>query len=142
MSVVGISPSDIVLLARYTCRVVFALKEEGGAKSQYQEAIQSLESLGKVLQELHGLSLQNGDSLFGDAVKLQANNSVKLVSNFVKQISKYDKHLGSKAPPGRMKGSIKKAQWEIKAAGDLDRFRKVITPQLEVLRFMITNEVQ
>jgi hypothetical protein len=142
MSVVGISPSDIVLLARYTCRVVSALKEEGGAKSQYRKAVESLESLGNVLQELHDLSLQNGDSVFGDSVKLQAHHSVELVSNYVKQISKYDRDLGSKAPPGRMKGSVKKTQWAIQAAGDLDKFQKVITLQLEILKFMIAKEAE
>jgi hypothetical protein len=62
MSVIGVSASNAALFGKFTYKIISALKEAGGAKSQYHEAVQSLESLLKILEELEQLALSNGDS--------------------------------------------------------------------------------
>lgn len=45
MSVVGISPSDLVSFVKFTSTVISALKENGGSHTKYQEAAESVISV-------------------------------------------------------------------------------------------------
>jgi hypothetical protein len=140
MSIVGLSASDVFLITKLTARIISALREERGAKSQYQEAVRSLESLRHTLLEIQELSSSTERSRLNDLLKTQIGSSIDLISGFTEKIAKYEKHLGAKPVGGHLRGSFRKAQWAIRAARDLDDFRKLVTPQLEVIKLILSKE--
>lgn len=141
MSFVGVSPADFYLLARFTHRVISALKEEGGSRSQYQEAVSSLESLAKALQQLHDLRTADGTAILGDGTRSNVHQGTSLISNFVEKIAEYEEVLGKTGPKGFTKGLVQKERWALKTAGHLTSFRESLDHQLQNLGLDLSKEI-
>ncbi|KAI9708105.1 MAG: hypothetical protein M1820_004309 [Bogoriella megaspora] len=135
MSIVGISPSDIVLFVKFTATVIDALREGGGVKQEYQNAIQSCENLQLILQrlgEIHA-SIPDGHSNYTDQVS-------NIVSLFRAKLGAYESSLGSNATKSLFRNGRKKLAWALSTAKDLDKFRKSIATDVDNITLLMLQK--
>jgi hypothetical protein len=134
----GFSPSDIVLFLKFTSVVLGALKESGGARREYQDAIQSCEALQKILKELGELRSASNDLIITSDYQDYTSHFSEVISLFKTHLDSYSSSLGQ-APHGwrPFRHGHKKVQWALSAAADLEQFRKRITPHVENLGLLL-----
>jgi hypothetical protein len=140
MSIVGLSATDVITIAKFAARIISALREEGGAKTQYREAVRSLDSLQHSLYEIQELELSVGHLHHTDHLRTQTQTLIDLIAAFIKKIAKYDRSLGTASVRGRLIGGFRKAHWALRATRDLEDFRKLLTLQLETIKLILLNE--
>jgi hypothetical protein len=130
----GGSPSDILAAIKFTARIASALKKDGGSQTKYQNARRSLESLQATLEDLQHLaqSIPNGDRL-----QSQVDHARSFISSFEDKIGKYEKKLGSAAHEGPNHGTLRKVDFALRAAKDLQDFRNELMPELEPIKFSL-----
>ena len=104
----GFSPSDIVEFGKFTAKILQALKEEGGARTEYQFQVHSCQSLQKALKEIENLNLSHVTDGFAHQLEQRTLDTTKLVADFRKTIAKYDKALGKDARKGYLRGAGRK----------------------------------
>lgn len=136
----GVSLSDIVLIADFTSRIRSAFDEVHGAQSQYKSLLESLESLEAILAGMKSLTLSDENAVFNGRLAGQTQASIGLITKFKESMKKYEKILGPNASPSRFKAPIRKIQWAINAAKDLDEFRRAIAPRLDAVKIIISME--
>ncbi|KAI9873162.1 MAG: hypothetical protein M1830_000759 [Pleopsidium flavum] len=119
----GWSLSDVVLLAKTTHKITAALREDGGASSEFQKTSRSLESLRLTFTEIHTL-LVNSDSRFRNAIRAQVDDSSSSIAAFNNTLQKkYGRALSSTAPKGAFSGAWQKARWALLAVEDIAAFQ-------------------
>src|SRR5437762_2017380 len=101
----GFSPSDIVAFGQFANKVVVALKEDGGSKSEFQQAIGWCENFLDTLNEIRNLELSNVSASFADQLKKQSEHSAEFVTHFKKKIAKYEKAMGENSGKGAHHGT-------------------------------------
>ena len=98
----GFSPSDIIEFGKFAYKVTVALKEDGGSKSEFQEAIGWCENFREVLKVIQNLELSNVSASFADRLKEHSQRSVEYVALFRTNIAKYEKAMGENSAKGRI----------------------------------------
>ena len=125
MSVVGLSPTDIVNGVRVLGKGISALRENGGSQSTYRTASESLHAQIRSLQIVKDFLNQSAPSATPSSTAL--SDSVRLVQEHYQQISeelrKSDAALGCSASSSKRRGVAKKLGWAFN--GDQD-FRERI----------------
>ena len=139
MSFFGWSLSDVVLITGLTTKVVAALKEDGGSKTEYQTAIRSCEDLQKLLTELVNLDVHALDQDLLEQLKTHAEWPRDLLSNYVTKLRKYERSLGSNATKGCQHGVWKKAKWALSTAKDLEHFRATVASLLDTVKLTLAK---
>jgi hypothetical protein len=134
----GLSPSDIILFLKFTSTVVGALREHGGARREFQDAIQSCEALQKILKELGEIRFASSDLVIPDDYQNYTSHFSNAISLFKTQLDSYSSTLGQTPHKWRpLRHSRHKVQWALKAAKDLEQFRKSIAPHVENLELLL-----
>ena len=138
----GWSLSDVRMLVQYASKIHHALKDEGGSASEYRQAIATLLSLQKVLDQIsHGL--QDDDPSFRNALQAQLDGPTSSIAEFnTKLQEKYGNKLGISATPGRRHGIWRKAKWAFTAAKDLKEFWATLSRQLASIGLLIMSETR
>jgi hypothetical protein len=113
MTCFGWSLGDIAAAITVLVRVVTALREVGGAATDYQEVVSFL---GLVVSTLRSIQIHNND--FRDTGHLadlsdQVNIIQQAVMSFIQTIRPYDKHLGPERKAGWYRGMPSKAKWAL-----------------------------
>ena len=106
----GFSIGDFVAGIELTAKVIKALKESGGASSEYQQVPRQFESLELVLQHLPSLRVTDEDRSYVNAIRGQAQTIQVSVQQFLGSIIRYKSSLGTTAPRGARHGSGRKIQ--------------------------------
>ena len=91
----GWSAGDIVSGISTLVKVAKALKETGGAASEYQEALSFLTSVEATLRGLETIVASNPDLTLNDEMVEQARLLKSALDDFRKKVDKYDLSLGS-----------------------------------------------
>lgn len=125
MSIVGLSPSDIINGVRVIGKGISALKENGGSQSTYRTASKSLHTQIRALQSVEDFINQSAPSATPSSIAL--SDSVRLVQENYQQINeelhRSDAALGYSASSSKRRGVAKKLGWAF--SGDQD-FRERI----------------
>jgi len=137
MAAFGWSAGDIIAAIRVVARVSSALKDAGGASTQYQHTIQELESLELVLQELQHLKPENAHFTQVKAICGQSLASQRALRNLLDDFHKFEKSMGVGAPKGWHRGAHRKAQWALFASNELSKFQSSIGMQLHTIQFLL-----
>lgn len=115
MSIIGLSPNDIVNGARLVARGLSALRDDGGSREHFQQTSEShlhLEEATKALVQ----ALSSTD--VPDA--LPSSRSKQLAQRLHRQNARLQHlaaDLGPNARPGKRHGTLKKLLWEFKEDG-------------------------
>lgn len=111
MSVIGISPSDIINGARVIGKGLASLKEDGGSKTAYQQTSNGLIARANALNHLEQFADSIDPILPSNAVRDAVKQSKDEDTAFIKILSKYEHKLGAKAAAGKKHGIARKVAW-------------------------------
>jgi hypothetical protein len=107
-------PGDFITVVTAIHTICRALRENGGAASEYQSTVKLLELITAILEraQLHvSIRTQNPEiPVLLNALCAQSAVCYTFVQNFTSRVSRYDPSLGKTAPRG-FKGIWSKAKW-------------------------------
>ena len=111
MSVVGISPSDIINGFRAVSHGIQALRERDGSKERFRQTSRNCQSRIDALEALDDYALSLGSGQFSDATRhaVQGVLGQELVAQA--GLDKYSSKLGQQATLGRRRGVPAKLRW-------------------------------
>ena len=141
----GWSVSDVAFLTNVTIKVMKALREEGGAKSEYQRAVRSLETLQATLTEVRKI-LQHVEPVFRNAISGQLDDSTSSIDQInSKLLAKFSRALGENASNAKdislPRYSFRKVHWAFSAANELSQFRSQLAEQLDTVKLLMITHV-
>jgi hypothetical protein len=137
MAAFGWSAGDIAQAINIVYKVGAALRDTGGASSDYQETIQFLEGLAATLEKLQKFDEGVWSPEDFATIKSQVDLVRTPISDFTRNIrQKYEHSLGSKSATG-LKGAFlggpKKARWALFATKEAKALReKVVIPLFNI----------
>ena len=117
----SIQPSDLVQ------KVSKALKETGGASTEYQQAVIELNGLTYILKYLERLEPTADNANHVNAIRGMALACQLPLRDFMTKLEKYESSLGPFADRKSYRGFAKKSQWAVSFAGEVDRLRTMVT---------------
>ena len=136
----GWSISDVVLLIRFTKKVVHALKKNG-ASAEYQRATSSLLSFQLVLEEVRRL-VTDEEPAFRNAIRGQLDESTCSIKDFINILEKkYGRELNGKRTLSNFGGIYKKLGWSFETAKQLLEFRRHLSEQLETVSVLMNSRI-
>ncbi|KAF5013001.1 hypothetical protein FDECE_948 [Fusarium decemcellulare] len=133
----GFSPGDIVMFTKFANTVVNALREEGGAKSEYQLAERQCQGFLAVVRELRALDFSGVPESFQVQIAQHSAELMKHVQDFQETVAHYEKSMGKTAKRGLFSSAPRKIQWAFSAAEDLDTFRKSLSAQIDLIKLVL-----
>ncbi|KUL87842.1 hypothetical protein ZTR_03172 [Talaromyces verruculosus] len=137
----GFSPGDITLFLGFATKVVKAMKEAGGSKSEYCLAQQQCQDFLRVMDDVQRLDLSNVSDSFRSQIEEYSTHTQEFVKDFKKIIVKYEKSMGKASQRGFITSAPKKIQWAFRAADDLDKFRQSLSAQVNLVHITISNAI-
>lgn len=109
----GWSAGDIAAAISLLVKVGTALKESGGAASEYQDAVTFLESIGKTLAGVEKLLSKNEDLEWEAEMNAQIVQVKQAVADFETKIKKYDLSLGADSSRSKARQIPRKVQFAL-----------------------------
>lgn len=137
----GFSPGDITLFLGFATKVVKAMKEAGGSKSEYCLAQQQCQDFLRVMDDVQRLDLSNVSDSFRSQIEEYSTHTQEFVKDFKEIIVKYEKSMGKASQRGFITSAPKKIQWAFRAADDLDKFRQSLSAQVNLVHITISNAI-
>ncbi|KAJ5086715.1 hypothetical protein NUU61_008022 [Penicillium alfredii] len=136
----GVSSGDIVLLTKFTYKILSSLGEDG-PRSEYQHAEEECEAFLSLIEEIQSLDLSIVPESFQRKVFHYSTNMQRLVETFKKSIKQYEKSLGKNSSRGSIRSAPRKVQWALRAAADLQIFRKGLGNQIQIVQLAISTSI-
>jgi len=133
----GFSVGDIAMALKFTVQVASALKETGGAASDYREVLQYLEGLLLTLQHLQKLDTRCVDPSLANAVRALTTAAERPIRDFVNEMGKYTNAMAS---PSSLASGVRKAEWAIVAAKKAEKLRLKIVAQMEPIHLLLASQ--
>lgn len=137
----GFSPGDITLFLGFATKVIKALKEAGGSKSEYCLAQQQCQGFLKVMDDIQRLDLSSVSESFRNHIEEYSTHTREFVKGFKGAIVKYEKSMGKSSHRGFVSSAPRKLQWAFSAADDLDKFRQSLSAQVNLVHITISNAI-
>jgi len=134
----GFSVGDFISVINMVQKVGKALHDQDGASAEYQRLIQNIQALQLIFQHLEGLDSSDVNRSYINAIQAQAHESLKPLNEFLKNIAKYEKRLGSVATGGRVLGSARKAQWVVTVAEEITKLQSNIGLEVEKMNLLLS----
>ncbi|KAI7968555.1 hypothetical protein EIK77_006574 [Talaromyces pinophilus] len=137
----GFSPGDITLFLGFATKVVKALKEAGGSKSEYCLAQRQCQDFLRAMDNVQRLDLSNVSDSFRRQIEEYSTHTQEFVKDFKETIVKYEKSMGKSSYRGFLTSAPKKIQWAFSAADDLDKFRQSLSAQVNLVHITISHAI-
>ncbi|QKX58594.1 uncharacterized protein TRUGW13939_05719 [Talaromyces rugulosus] len=137
----GFSPGDIALFLGFAIKVRNALKEEGGSKSEYRLAQQQCQEFLDVMDDVKRLDLSEVPGSFRDEIEKYSTDTREFVNDFKRTICKYEKSMGKSSHRGFLTSAPKKVQWVFSAADDLEKFKRSLSAQVNLVHITIPKAI-
>jgi hypothetical protein len=127
----GWSAGDLVAAVNTLAKIGKALKDSGGAATEYQEAVTYLNSITRTLNGLEEL-LQNNPNLRWETDLAEQGNILRsVIEDFDKKIKKYDNSLGAETERKKARRVPREVQFALFLSDQVKELRTAITqPQL------------
>jgi hypothetical protein len=91
--------------------ISFALKDHGGASSDYQKTLQHLTAVHTILLQLERFQSSTGDLPQINAIRGQSQSIQHEVAQFLEKLEKYNATLGGRSRKGFHHGMLSKIKW-------------------------------
>ena len=137
MAAFGWSVGDLVASLQLVVKIAGALKETGGAKSDYQESIEFLLGLETTLQNLQSIAPILVNQSQENAVQLEVQKIVKPLSIFLAKVQKFDGALGSESKRSPWRTAPRKVQWAIFVSKEAKKLRDRISVPMFSLNILL-----
>lgn len=135
----GFSASDFIAAINLVKEVIDALRESGGAGSEYQELIRELHSLEIALLEVKRLELDDSQHHQVVALRHAASQCQRTIDNFCKTIQKYQPHLRAEGSNAKFRDGWRKIQWALCKKDDLLNFRAEVMGHTISINLLLTT---
>lgn len=137
----GFSPGDIVLFLGFASKIIKALRDEGGSRSEYRLAEQQCQDFLTVMEDVQQFDLSNLPSSSRSKIEEHMTHSQEFVNDFKQTIYKYEKAMGKNSRRRLLSGAPRKIQWAISAADNIDKFRQGLSAQLSIVQLTISKTI-
>ena len=107
-------------------KITKALKETGGASSEYQAAVVELKGLKHVLQHLQALEPTEDNLSHVNAIRGMALACQLPLRDFLAKLEKYESSLGPRADRKVYRGAGHKARWAVNFAAEVEKLRALV----------------
>jgi hypothetical protein len=135
------SPWTVLTLptcAELCTKVAKALKETGGASSEYQNVIFELHGLQNALARLAALEPTESNISHVNAIRGMALACRLPLQDFLSRVEKYESTMGPMAPIS-MRGAGKKAKWAVFMIEEVKRIRAVISAKVISINLLLAT---
>ncbi|TVY49065.1 hypothetical protein LOCC1_G001366 [Lachnellula occidentalis] len=136
----GWSVGDLVASLQLVVKIAGALKETGGAKSDYQESIDFLFGLETTLQNLRSVAPILVNQSQETAVQLEAQKIVKPLSIFLAKIQKLNGDLGLESKRNPWRTAPRKVQWAVFVSKEVKKLRDRISVPMFSLNILLQSQ--
>jgi hypothetical protein len=140
MAAFGWSVGDLVASFQLVVKIAGALKETGGAKSDYQESIEFLLGLETTLQNLHSIAPILVNPSQENAAQLEVQKIVKPLYLFLAKVDKFDGALGSESKRGPWRTAPRKLQWAMFVSKEVKKLRDRISVPMFSLNILLQSQ--
>ena len=113
-------PTDLVR------KISKALKETGGASSEYQDAVIELKGFEHVLQHLQALEPTEDNISHVNAIRSMALACRLPLQDFMTKLEKYESSLGPWAERKSFRAGSRKAHWAISFGQEIEKLRALV----------------
>ena len=138
----GFSIGDFIAGIDLIARVVTALKDTGGASSEYQILIQELQHLQLLLEQLKDLKPSASSLNHVNAVRGLALTFKLPLSEFLQKIERYKSSLGVVSSRRQWVGAPRKAQWTLFMPEEISKMRAMITMKIVTVSLLLTMPIK
>jgi hypothetical protein len=133
MSGFGWSAGDVVLAAKFIAKVVQALKETGGARDEYQRAIEFLSGLEQTLLNLAAAGRVLPQNAATREILLQTNRILDVLGPIYGQLKESEPSLGA-AASGDVAAKLRsKLKWAFQQSKKVERLEDTISVPLATI---------
>jgi hypothetical protein len=130
----GYSVSDIISGIKWVAQLLSALKEKGGASSDYQQIIRDVNRLEYILQEIQKTPRTETNTSHFRFICSTASELKTTLEEFVDSINKYDEALG---PEWRRSEWIpRKLQWQVVESPKVKALQSKIAFQFLIIEML------
>jgi hypothetical protein len=141
MAAFGWSVGDIVASIQLVAKIVVALKETGGAKSEYQESIEFLFGLEVTLQNLQTIAPVLLTRSQESILQVEIEKIAKPISIFFEKVKKLDTALGLDSKKGSWRAAPRKVQWAMQVLKEVKVLRDRISVPIASLNILLQSQV-
>ena len=118
-----------------------ALKDVGGASSEYQGAVLELRQLEHVLRELETLEPTEDNASHVNAIRGMALACQLPLRDFMIKLEKYEASLGPFAKRQLPSGAVRKTQWATTFVEEVDKLRAVVAAKSMSINLLLAVHV-
>jgi hypothetical protein len=122
-------------------KVSNALKDAGGASSEYQQVILELNGLKRALSHLGKIEPTAETASHVNAVRGMALACQLPLQEFLAKIDKYESSLGPLARRRPLRGMGRKAGWALLEQGEVDKLRAMIAAKVVSINLLLATYV-
>lgn len=133
----GFSAGDIAIAIKFLWKVGEALKHTDKASSEYQQAIQYLQSLLNTLEHLQSIDLTGADASIISALRALSASIAKPISAFSDDIRKFESSLGQGDTGSSLAARWRRVQWVTRNAKKVEMLASAITAQTQSIHLLL-----
>ncbi|OBT55540.1 hypothetical protein VE04_04276 [Pseudogymnoascus sp. 24MN13] len=133
----GFSVGDFITALELVATVVAALRENGGASSEYREIIRQLYSLETALISVKRLEVDPAQNAELVSLQQAAAQCQLTIDSFWKKVQKYQPHLRAGGSSSRLKDGWMKIQWAMCKKEDVARFKADLVGHTESIQLLL-----
>ncbi|PQE17488.1 vegetative cell wall protein [Rutstroemia sp. NJR-2017a WRK4] len=123
----GFSAGDFIAAIELVATVIDALRESGGASSEYREIVRQLYSLETALLQVKRLEVDPAQHAELVSLQQAAAQCQRTIDDFWKKVQKYQPHLRARGSNSRLKDGWMKIKWTLCRNEDLEKFKADLT---------------
>ena len=132
----------LVLIAPFTDlirKISKALKETGGASTEYQNAVIELKGLKRALQHLEALEPTDDNLSHVNAIRGMALACQLPLRDFMTKLEKYEASMGPWESRSSFGAAGRKAKWAVSFAAEVEKLRAVVAAKQLSLNLLLAT---
>ena len=134
----GFGVGDFIAVIELITKVGKALRDSGGAASEYQDVVQELESLRGILTHLGQVRIASSTRVKpADSLKKLALNCQQPLEGFLARIATFKASLDAKTDRKFFQSAPRKIQWGIFMGSEIPKLRAVIAAKVLQLQLLL-----
>ncbi|KAL5350845.1 hypothetical protein ACLOAV_004416 [Pseudogymnoascus australis] len=133
----GFSAGDFIAALELVATVIDALRESGGASSEYREIVRQLYSLETALIRVKRLEVDPAQNAELVSLQQAAAQCQQTIDDFLKKVQKYQPHLRAGCSSSRLKDGWMKIQWAVCKKEDVARFKADLVGHTESIQLLL-----
>jgi hypothetical protein len=133
----GFSAGDFIAALELVATVVDALRESGGAGSEYREIVRQLYSLETALLQVKRLEVHPAQNAELVSLQQAAVQCQRTIDDFWKKVQSYQPHLRAGGSNSRLKDGWMKIKWALCKKEDLAKFKADVAGHTESIQLLL-----